>query len=142
MCVAYFRVHKVMEVATKVKSIIFQGQDQQFGASVYLWNIAEIIILTREVRKVLLVMIIWYPINRNRMQLCSNLVKRIVGSLQRIEKVQRSNSLQFVSCPSNFLYTDESQKNKNLVLKTGSKTVWNSSVLVAWLVPRREEPVR
>ena len=112
MCVAYFRVHKVMEVATKVKSIIFQGQDQQFGASVYLWNIAEIIILTREVRKVLLVMIIWYPINRNRMQLCSNLVKRIVGSLQRIEKVQRSNSLQFVSCPSNFLYTDESQKNK------------------------------
>ena len=58
------------------------------------------------------VMIIWYPINRNRMHLCSNLVKRIVGSLQRIEKVQRSNSLQFVSCLSNFLYTDESQKNK------------------------------
>lgn len=49
------------------------------------------------------VMIIWYPINRYRMPLCSNLVKRIVGSLQRIEKAQRiekvlrSNSLQFVS---------------------------------------------
>ena len=49
------------------------------------------------------VMIIWYPINRDRMQQCSNLVKLIVGSLQRIEKAQRiekvlrSNSLQFVS---------------------------------------------
>ena len=30
MCEAYFRVHQVMEVAAKVKAIIFQGQDQQF----------------------------------------------------------------------------------------------------------------
>ena len=30
MCEAYFRVHQVMEVATKVKAIIYQGQDQQF----------------------------------------------------------------------------------------------------------------
>ena len=30
VCEAYFRVHQIMEVATKVKAIIFQGQDHQF----------------------------------------------------------------------------------------------------------------
>ena len=54
VCEAYFRVHQIMEVATKVKAIIFQGQDQQFwrlSLSLKYWGNQK-----REVGKVLLVL--------------------------------------------------------------------------------------